>query len=123
MKREKVGNQICKELNIDNSNAINVIKKNVKLLEHCRVLHGEESAILNLVGRSVDLESSTMYVTTFPCNLCANKIVQAGIKNVVYFEPYPVEEAKEIFKEAGVYTEPFEGVTFRAFFKFYQYES
>lgn len=123
MKREKVGNQICKELNIDNPNAINVIKKNVKLLEHCRVLHGEESAILNLVGRSVDLESSTMYVTTFPCNLCANKIVQAGIKNVVYFEPYPVEEAKEIFKEAVVYTEPFEGVTFRAFFKFYQYES
>ena len=61
-----------------------------------------------------------MYVTTYPCNLCANKIVQAGIKKVVYFEPYPVEEAKKIFKEANVISEPFEGVTFRAFFKFFK---
>ena len=102
--------------------ASRIIKKNVKLLEQCRVLHGEESAILNLVGRGVDLTDSTMYVTTFPCNLCANKIVQARINKVVYFEPYPVIEAKEIFKDAHVVTEPFEGVTFRAFFKFYQYD-
>ena len=92
------------------------------MLELCRALHGEESAILNLVGRGVDLTDSTMYVTTYPCNLCANKIVQSKIKKVVYFEPYPVEEAKLIFREANVETEPFEGVTFRAFFKFFKYE-
>ena len=94
----------------------------MKLLELCRALHGEESAILNLVGRGVDLTDSTMYVTTYPCNLCANKIVQAGIKKVIYFEPYPVEEAKKIFKDADIVSEPFEGVTFRAFFKFDQFE-
>ena len=60
-------------------------------------------------------------MTTHPCNLCANKIVQAGIAKVVYFEPYPVKEAKAILKEGKVHSEPFEGVTFRAFFKFYQY--
>lgn len=99
-----------------------VIKRKVKLLELCRALHGEESAILNLVGRGVELEGATIYVTTYPCNLCANKIVQVGIRKVIYFEPYPVEEAKKIFKDAKVCAEPFEGVTFRAFFKFFQFE-
>lgn len=123
IKRPEVAKRISDSLHLeDASKAIEAVKKNVKLLELCRVLHGEESAILNLVGRGVDLAKSTMYVTTYPCNLCANKIVQAGIKKVVYFEPYPVEEAKKIFTEAGVISEPFEGVTFRAFFKFFQFE-
>ena len=123
IKREDVGKRISKELVADDIAATSrIIKKNVKLLELCRALHGEESAILNLVGRSADLTDSTIYVTTYPCNLCANKIVQVGIRKVVYFEPYPVEEAKKIFKDAHVIAEPFEGVTFRAFFKFYQFE-
>ena len=123
MKRRELSKKICDALDVEcTNNSEKVVFKNVKLLELCRALHGEESAIMNLVGRGVVLDKSVMYVTTYPCNLCANKIVQAGISRVVYFEPYPVEEAKEILKEGGVETEPFEGVTFRAFFKFYQYE-
>lgn len=123
-KRSELGNRISCELKIDDATGTSAkaVQRNVKLLELCRALHGEESAILNLVGRGVDLEHSTIYVTTYPCNLCANKIVQVGIKNVIYFEPYPVVEAKKIFKDAGVTAEPFEGVTFRAFFKFFQFE-
>lgn len=131
-KREEISNKICSQIQTDVpeeelsektiSGVKTNVKSNVKLLELCRALHGEESAILNLVGRGVDLRDSTIYVTTYPCNLCANKIVQVGIKKVVYFEPYPVAEAKEVFKDAKIVAEPFEGVTFRAFFKFYQYE-
>lgn len=123
-KRSELGIRISRELAVDDATgkSVKAIQRNVKLLELCRALHGEESAILNLVGRGVDLERSTIYVTTYPCNLCANKIVQAGISKVIYFEPYPVEEAKKIFKVADVTAEPFEGVTFRAFFKFYQFE-
>ena len=94
----------------------------IKLIDYCRSLHGEESAIMSLVGSGVSLEDSTIYVTTHPCNLCANKIVQSGIKHVVYFEPYPIVEAQNILKEGGVDTRPFEGVTFRAFFKAYKYQ-
>lgn len=123
IKREEIAKKVSKDLNlIEDNSAIKTIKGKVKLLELCRSLHGEESAIMNLVGKGIDLTDSSIYVTTYPCNLCANKIVQANIKKVVYFEPYPVEEAKKIFKEANVQTVPFEGVTFRAFFKFYQYE-
>lgn len=122
-KREKIAERITKDISTESfSISVDTIKRNVKLLELCRALHGEESAILNLVGRGVDLTDSTIYVTTYPCNLCANKIVQVGIKKVIYFEPYPVEEAKKIFSDAHVTSEPFEGVTFRAFFKFYQFE-
>jgi deoxycytidylate deaminase len=96
----------------------------IKALELCRALHAEENAIINLVGKSIstDLSEATLYATTYPCNLCANKIVQVGIKKVIYFEPYPVIQAKEIFEEAKVNAEPFEGVTFRAFFRAFNYE-
>lgn len=123
IERERLARELCKELKQENGDTVlKLVKGKIKLLEKCRALHGEENAIMNLVGRGVDLTDSTIYVTTYPCNLCANKIVQAGIKKVVYFEPYPVEEAKKILKEAGVETESFEGVTFRAFFRFFKYE-
>ncbi len=123
IKRKEIAAAIQKDLGLEcDENSIKIIKNRVKLLEHCRALHGEERAIINLVGKGIDLEDATIYVTTFPCNLCANKIVQVGIKKVVYFEPYPVEEAKKILKDGHVNYEPFEGVTFRAFFKFFQYE-
>ena len=45
-----------------------------KLLDMCRALHAEENALLNLVNNnSSKNEDLTLYVTTQPCNLCANK--------------------------------------------------
>ena len=120
--RKEIGEKICQDLSVDIRNSNVIAESNIKLVEWCRSLHVEESAIINLVGHVAELNESTMYVTKFPCNLCANKIVQSGIKNIIYFEPYPVQEEKEIFKEASIKAIPFEGVTFRAFFKFYQYK-
>jgi deoxycytidylate deaminase len=48
--------------------------------------------------------------------LCANKIVQVGIKKVIYVEAYPQEEAKTIL--ADVDLEPFEGVLYNGYFRF-----
>lgn len=39
-----------------------------------------------------------MYATTFPCHNCAKHIVAAGIKKVVYIEPYPKSKALEFYK-------------------------
>ena len=107
-----------------NKIADNIIKK-IKMLELCRALHAEENAIMNLVKSSsqTDYSNYTLYATTYPCNLCANKITQVGIKKVIYFEPYPVEEAKKIFDEAKVLAEPFEGITFRAYFRAFTFDS
>lgn len=96
-----------------------LFKKNFKILDYCRALHAEENAILNVarVGASAALPASTLFTTTYPCNLCANKIAQVGIKHIVYFEPYPMEEAKKILEDKGVEQEPFEGVTYNGYFR------
>lgn len=99
--------------------AYSLFKKNFKILDYCRALHAEENAILNVarVGASAALPTSTLFTTTYPCNLCANKIAQVGIKHIVYFEPYPMEEAKKILSDKGVRQEPFEGVTYNGYFR------
>jgi deoxycytidylate deaminase/dephospho-CoA kinase len=101
-----------------------------KLLDMCRALHAEENAILNLSKLGVrlphihkkdesELEGCVLYSTTFPCNLCANKIVTVGIKKVVYAEPYTMEEAKKVFEKEKVIMERFQGVKSRAYFRLY----
>lgn len=101
-----------------------------RLLDMCRALHAEENAILNLCKVGTVLphlhrngasrpESCVLYSTTFPCNLCANKIVTMGIKKVVYAEPYTMEEAKKVLLDADVELQPFQGVKSRAYFRLY----
>jgi deoxycytidylate deaminase len=92
-----------------------------KLLDMCRSLHAEENALLYLArdGSGVPAEG-VLYTTTFPCNLCANKIVAAGISKVVYAEPYPMPEAIEVLKKGHVDMVKFQGVKSSAFFRLYR---
>ena len=39
-----------------------------------------------------------MYMTTFPCHNFAKHIIAAGIKKVVYIEPYPKSKALEFYQ-------------------------
>lgn len=45
--------------------------------------HAEANAIDNSEG---DLEGCRIYVTLFPCNTCAIRIIQKGIVEVIYLE-------------------------------------
>jgi deoxycytidylate deaminase/dephospho-CoA kinase len=96
-------------------------KEHFRTLDLCQALHAEENAIVNLArnGTSVPLDKCILYCTTHPCRLCANKIVQVGIRRVMYLEPYPDPQATIILHSGGVAAKPFEGVTFRAYFKLY----
>ncbi len=93
--------------------------KEFKILDYCRALHAEENAILSVarIGASSTLSSSVLYTSTYPCNLCANKIAQVGIKEIVYFEPYPMAEAKKILSEKGIKQSPFQGITYNGYFR------
>lgn len=99
---------------------LKLISKNYKNLDHCRAIHAEDSAILNVarVGSSIALMGASIYSTTYPCYLCANRIVQVGIDRVVYVEPYPMIEAKQILDKHGKEQVPFEGVLFNGYFRF-----
>ncbi|MBN1506946.1 MAG: hypothetical protein JW955_08875 [Sedimentisphaerales bacterium] len=91
-----------------------------KLLDMCRALHAEENAILGLSGiAKSDKGELVLYTTTFPCNLCANKIIAAGIKTVYYAEPYTMKESKELLERYEVDVRQFEGIKSSAYFRLY----
>jgi deoxycytidylate deaminase len=103
-----------------------------KLLDICRALHAEEQAIIGLAGRLQPMRSAkhdidcasphgklVLYTTTYPCNLCANKIVAAGIEEVWYAEPYDMEDARKILDGGGVGVFKFQGVKSTAYFRLY----
>ena len=97
-----------------------LFREKFRILDYCRALHAEENAILNLIHSGpVLLKDSVLYTTTYPCRLCANKIVNSGIQKIVYLEPYPDEVAKTILERAGIKERFFQGVTFKAYFRIY----
>lgn len=64
--------------------------------EYGRVVHAEMCAICDAarLGRSV--KGGTLYCTTFPCHNCAKHILAAGVRQVVYMEPYPKSRVKDL---------------------------
>ena len=57
---------------------------------HTRSLHAEENAFLQLAKYgSVGIEGGKLFTTASPCELCAKKAYQLGIKEIVYIDPYP----------------------------------
>ncbi|KAK1351152.1 deoxycytidylate deaminase [Hamiltosporidium tvaerminnensis] len=78
---------------------------NNKGLTYCVCIHAEESALLNIgYERCVN---SYIYVTHFPCQLCFRKIVQMGIKKVLYRFKYSLEDdiVNDYFKSSDIETE------------------
>jgi dCMP deaminase len=69
------------------------------------VLHAEANAISKLARSNNNSKGATLYVTASPCLECAKLIIQAGIKRVVYGEPYRIEDGLELLKKAGISVE------------------
>jgi dCMP deaminase len=88
-------------------------------LDECICIHGEESALLEagtnqrfcfldkqlffITGRR-QCRDATLYVTHNPCRQCSKKIIQSGIKRVVYTKEYPssLEDVRQLFNEANI---------------------
>ena len=71
-----------------------------ELTEFSRAVHAEMEAILHAARNGFNgLRNATLYVTTFPCENCVKHILAAGIKRVVYVEPYPKSRAVKFFEE------------------------
>jgi cytidine deaminase len=103
------------------------------LTEFGRVVHAEMEAILSCGRSGISCVDGTLYCTTFPCHNCAKHIIAAGIKRVVYVEPYPKSKALEFHSDSielrtkldeesdnnQVVFEPFTGVGTRRFLDFF----
>lgn len=66
------------------------------------VLHAEANAITKVAKSNNSSEGATLYVTASPCIECSKLIIQAGIKRVVYAEPYHLKDGLELLKRAGI---------------------
>lgn len=57
---------------------------------HTRSLHAEESAFLQIAKYGgTSIMNGKLFTTASPCELCAKKAYQLGIKVIYYVDPYP----------------------------------
>ena len=71
--------------------------------DHCiRTVHAEQNAIIQAAVNGVSTVGSIMYVTHFPCLLCAKMTINARVARVVFQREYPDLEAKRFMENAGL---------------------
>lgn len=71
-------------------------------IDYVRAVHAEMAAITDAVRHGVSTDACTLYTTTFPCHDCAKHIVAAGIRRVVYIEPYRKSLVQELYPDSVV---------------------
>lgn len=114
------------------SQAVSIIRKKTQLkglIEFSRAVHAEMHALLNAgVSSGQKLNGSSLFVTTYPCHSCARHLVAAGIKEVIFLEPYRKSLATRLHQDAITENEndetkvrilPFDGVAPSRFLKFF----
>lgn len=68
--------------------------------EYGRAVHAEMEAILQAARNGARIRHATLFTTTYPCHNCAKHIVAAGIREVVYVEPYPKSYATKLHDDS-----------------------
>lgn len=112
--------------------AVEVIRKKTQLkslIEFSRAVHAEMHALLNAGATDGSkVRGSSLFVTTYPCHSCARHLVAAGIKEVIFLEPYRKSLATRLHQDAITENEsdatkvrilPFDGVAPSRFLKFF----
>ncbi|MEF2655868.1 MAG: dCMP deaminase family protein [Eggerthellaceae bacterium] len=77
--------------------------------EICRGLHAEQNAILQAARYGINIEGASIYINTQPCVVCAKMLINAGIKEIIYQNPYPDELAMDLLKESDITIRVFDG--------------
>ncbi len=73
-----------------------------KMHELCRGLHAEQNAIIQAAYHGVAIKGADLYCTNQPCIICTKMIINAGIKNIFYKDPYHDELSIEMLKETDI---------------------
>ncbi len=70
------------------------------ITEFGRTVHAEMAALLDAARRGASVDGKRLFTTTFPCHNCARHIIGAGIREVVFREPYEKSLAGELHSDA-----------------------
>lgn len=71
-----------------------------KMHELCRGIHAEQNAVIQAAVHGVSIDGATLYCTHQPCVVCSKILINAGIKRIVYANPYPDMLAQEMLGAA-----------------------
>ena len=77
----------------------------------CVCVHAEQNAIVLAARHGSATDGGTLYTTLRPCFGCAKEAIQAGIREVVFDEPYEYGEGLEqayrrLIAESGIRLRP-----------------
>jgi len=70
--------------------------------EICRAVHAEQNAVVQCAAYGVSSKDSVIYCTHQPCTICTKVLITAGVKRIVYKEPYPDKFAESLIKETKI---------------------
>jgi dCMP deaminase len=73
--------------------------------EICRGSHAEVNAIAQAAAVGASTAEGVIYCTHEPCSFCTKAIINAGIKRIVFADPYPDPIANLLRGEAGLEVE------------------
>ncbi len=76
--------------------------------EFCRAVHAEQNAIIQAAKQGVSILGGTLYVTTYPCSICARMIINSELKRIVYKGDYMDDNSKAMLAEADIVVEHFD---------------
>lgn len=91
---------------------------------HTRSLHAEENAMMQISkSGGQGLKNGFLFTTASPCELCAKKAYQLGVRTIYYIDPYPGISRNHILKSNKA-TDPkmvlFSGAVGKAYHKLYE---
>ncbi len=70
--------------------------------ELCRGLHAEQNAIIQAAYHGISIAGSSLYCTDQPCVICSKMLINAGIIEIFFLNPYDDPLALEMLEEAGI---------------------
>ena len=65
-------------------------------------IHSEARLIAEAARTGVSLEGASLYVTVFPCSLCAKQIAFSGIKKIYYGGGYQMLDQETVLRSKGI---------------------
>ena len=65
-------------------------------------LHAEANAILKVAKSTQSAAGATLYLTLSPCKECSKLVLQAGIRRLVYINPYKDQSGVDFLRSAGI---------------------
>jgi rfaE bifunctional protein nucleotidyltransferase chain/domain len=84
-----------------NGDPRNNFKRGIEI-ELSTAMHAEAAIVARAAREAVSLEGADLYVSTFPCPVCARLVAETGFARCFFAGPYAMLDGEEVLRAAGV---------------------